>query len=150
MTADDNGSETPDLIQQTLEPLLPVHEQLMAEQEQLEMELRTKKEEVQRVEKLLRDAQLIEPKKKSKSSKAHLASYGRVYVSAEMLEHARANIPDGDFTIRQLATNMGTAEGTAKKALESLRAEREIRLLGIRKTEKGHKAAHYTAVIDDA
>ena len=135
-----NGTETPDLIRETLQPLVDHRETVAQELNELEAAVSGKKEELKRINQLLRTGGLVEPSKKS--TKAQRAAW----VSSEMLDHARGKLPDGQFTIRDLTGRMEVSEATVRKVVDVLRDRRELRLVGMRIGNNGHNAAHYEVV----
>lgn len=141
-----NGS-APDLIRETLQPLVDHRETISGELAELEEQVTDKKGELKRIERLLREGGLIDPPTKPKKRKAGETS--GTWVSEQMLEHARECLPDGPFTIRELTGLMEVSEGATRSAVDILRERRELRLLGNRPiggSQGNRKAAHYEAV----
>jgi hypothetical protein len=137
-----NGS-SPDLIRETLQPLVDHRETLGEELVAIEQQATDKKEEVKRIDRLLREGGLID-KPKSKTTKASRAAW----VSEEMLDHAREGMSEVEqpFSVRDLQIVMEVSEATVRKTIDVLRDRRELRLLGNRSGRNGHMAAHYEVV----
>lgn len=134
-------------IRRALEPLVGERDTIADELTALEEQVAAKKAEKKLVEKLLRDAGLIEPPDKANGNGKKPER--RYYVSAEMLDRAREFLPDGEFTVKDAAEAMEVAELTAKKAVEHLRGTKEVRLVGKRVpagSKSATKAAHYARV----
>jgi hypothetical protein len=129
----DNGQGPSELIRRTLEPLMDERETLEGQLEGLEAQAAEKKAELRTVEKLLRQAGMIEPptRPKGKPPSAN-KSYG---VSDVLLGEGAKLIAkfDGEpLTIADVENGMGIAQGTARKIIDRLTEQGDLRFLGKR------------------
>lgn len=131
-----------DLIKQTLAPLEGERETLSEQREQLKAQLDQIDIAIKRINRLLITAG-IEQAPKRPATNSDRDSHGNRYISKETLDHARASLPDRDFTVRDLGELMQNSEGTARKAIDTLRSSGELRLMGRKPTPSGHNAIHY-------
>jgi predicted ArsR family transcriptional regulator len=139
------GTETEDLLRDALKPVAAKRGDLLDERQQIKDQLDDKDAEIRRIDKVLRDAGMLEPVVRAAKMPNSSNSFG----SDRMMDRVQNAVRgfEDPFTVREAADAVGVTEMTARKALNGLRMRGELRLVGTRPTSYAPhiKAIHYAS-----
>lgn len=147
-----NGEGTPaDPLAEAFKAVTAEHAALVEERDRLEGQWLQKRDEmsveIKRREKILRAAGLLEFRSQGRPRN------NRKRYSDATLDRVRAAVAkqDGEFTARVIHEESRVSLDVTMAALEQLRGQGEIRLVGARRPDgarSGHKARHFAKVGD--
>lgn len=152
MSTDSNGGPQLGLIEETLKPLIEKRKEIDKEIDGLQEQLEAKRAEKKTVDKVLRAGGLIENPFPGRLGKAGSREGPRGVSDAKLAQATsilEEHFTDREFTIKQFGEYLRSDNSTTKGAIEAMRAEGLVRLVGSKHPEgtAPHvKSAHYASI----